>query len=322
MPTPTSTIATDPAETSIRADAATTRTAPDSRKGGGRVGRGYSAFERVSPASRLLVLAVMIIFAVYSLLPVWWLVVSATKPGGELFTGNGFWFGDSFDLVENIGTLFTTQDGIFSRWLLNSLLYAGVGGAVSTLLSVMCGYALAKFDFPGREAVFGTVLAAVLLPAPILAVPLYLLFSSTGVINTFWAVFIPSIVSPFGVYLARIYAASSVPDSLIEAGRIDGAREFRIFAMGTRIMAPAMVTIFLFQFVAIWTNYLLPSLMLAGNALQPVTVGLINWRDMDGFPVSYITVVTGALVSVVPIVIMFLSLQGFWSKGLTAGSEK
>ncbi|MFF6960868.1 ABC transporter permease subunit [Streptomyces sp. NPDC008317] len=281
-----------------------------------------SPLTTVNPASRMFVLAVMGLFALYFLLPVWWLTVSATKGSGELFSGNGFWFGAHFALWDNVQTLFEAQGGIYSRWLLNSLLYAVGGGVVSTLLATMCGYALAKFPFPGREAVFGTVLAAVLLPAPVLAVPLYLLFSHTGVINTFWSVFIPSIVSPFGVYLSRIYAASSIPDALIEAGRIDGAGEFRIFVMGMRIMAPAMVTIFLFQFVAIWTNFLLPSLMLADRSLQPVTVGLVGWREMQGYPIGYATVVTGALLSVVPVVAMFVSLQSFWSKGLVAGSVK
>nr|BFE60950.1 carbohydrate ABC transporter permease [Dactylosporangium thailandense] len=281
-----------------------------------------SPLTTVNPATRLLVLLIMSLFAVYFLVPVWWLVVSATKGQGELFSGNGFWFGGHFALVDNVQTLFRAQGGIYSRWLLNSLLYAVGGGIVSTLLASMCGYALAKFSFPGREAVFGTVLAAVLLPAPVLAIPLYLVFSYTGTVNTFWSVFIPSIVSPFGVYLSRIYAASSVPDQLIEAGRLDGAGEFRIFTIGVRLMAPAMVTIFLFQFVAIWTNFLLPSLMLADTSLQPVTVGLVSWRELQGYPISYTTVVTGALVSVIPVVAMFLSLQSFWSKGLATGAVK
>ena len=293
-----------------------TRTKPDPRRPAG------SPMTSVSPATRLFVLAVMTLSAIYFLLPVWWLIVSATKGSGELFSGNGFWLGKHFALWENIQTLFQAQGGIYPRWLLNSLLYAVGGGVVSTLLAVVCGYALAKFPFPGREAVFGTVLGAVLLPAPVLAVPLYLLFSHTGVINTFWSVFIPSIVSPFGVYLSRIYATSSIPDALIEAGRIDGAGELRIFAIGMRIMSPAMVTIFLFQFVAIWTNFLLPSLMLANSSLQPVTVGLVGWRGMQGYPIGYTTVVTGALLSVVPVVAMFVSLQSFWSKGLVTGAVK
>jgi multiple sugar transport system permease protein len=277
---------------------------------------------RVSPASRAVVLFATGLFALYCLLPVWWLVVGATKPSGTLFKGNGFWFG-KIDIVRNLAELFTVQDGVFALWLRNSLGYAVGGAIVSTLIAVMMGYALAKYPFPGRRAVFSTVLAAVFIPAPIFAIPLYLMFSGSGLINTFWSVFIPCIVSPFGVYLSRIYAAESVPDEIIEAGRLDGASELRIFfQVGIRLMAPAMVTIFLFQFVAIWTNYLLPSLMLADATLQPVTVGLISWQQMRGFPVGYTTVVTGALVSVIPIVAMFLSLQRFWSKGLAAGSIK
>ncbi|GAA5187607.1 carbohydrate ABC transporter permease [Rugosimonospora acidiphila] len=281
-----------------------------------------SPLSTVNPVSRVFVLIVMSLFAIYFLVPVWWLLVAATKAQGEIFSGNGFWFSRHFALIHNVQVLFEAQGGIYARWLLNSLLYAVGGAIVATLLAAMCGYALAKLPFPGREAVFGTVLAAVLLPAPVLAIPLYLVFSYTGVVNTFWSVFIPSIVSPFGVYLSRIYAASSIPDELIEAGRIDGAGEWRVFGIGLRLMVPAMVTIFLFQFVAIWTNYLLPSLMLANDRLQPVTVGLISWRELQGYPISYTTVVTGAFVSVVPVVAMFLSLQSFWSKGLATGSIK
>ncbi|WP_435175226.1 carbohydrate ABC transporter permease [Actinacidiphila sp. bgisy145] len=304
-----------PADPAGPAEAAAPAAPPRRRRTG-------SPLTTINPTTRLVTLGVMTLFALYFLLPVWWLVVSTTKDSGELFAGDGFWFGHHFALWDNVQTLFRAQGGIYSRWLLNSLLYAVGGGIVATLLAAMCGYALAKFPFPGREAVFGTVLAAVLLPAPVLAVPLYLLFSHTGIVNTFWSVFIPSIVSPFGVYLSRIYAASSVPDALIEAGRIDGAGELRIFTMGMRIMAPAMVTVFLFQFVAIWTNFLLPSLMLADSSLQPVTVGLVGWRQMQGYPIGYTTVVTGAMLSVIPVIAMFVSLQAFWSKGLTAGAVK
>ncbi|MDR2564809.1 MAG: carbohydrate ABC transporter permease [Bifidobacteriaceae bacterium] len=278
--------------------------------------------QRISPTSKAVVMFVMTLFALYCLAPVWWLIVGATKPDGTLFTGSGFWFTD-ISIVENLRTLFQAQNGVFLFWIRNSLAYAVGGALVSTLISVMMGYALAKYPFPGRGAVFGAVLAAVFIPAPIFAIPLYLMFSGSGLINTFWSVFIPCIVSPFGVYLSRIYAAESVPDEVIEAGRIDGAGELRIFfKVGIKMMAPAMLTIFLFQFVSIWTNYLLPSLMLADARLQPVTVGLIAWQQLRGNPVGYSTVVTGALVSVLPIVILFLSLQSFWSKGLAAGAIK
>ena len=140
----------------------------------------------------------------------------------------------------------------------------------------------------------------------------------------FWAVFLPSIVSPFGVYLARIYAASSVPDELLEAARLDGSNEVRtFFTVATRLMAPALVTIFLFQFVAIWNNFFLPLIMLRDASLFPVTLGLYSWNSAIGQnPELRSFVIIGAFVSIVPLIIAFLSLQRFWSGGLAAGSIK
>ncbi|MFI6090800.1 carbohydrate ABC transporter permease [Streptomyces sp. NPDC051218] len=274
--------------------------------------------------SRWIVLAVMTLAAGYFLLPVWWLLVSATKTNSGLFTGNGFWFGD-FALMDNVRAVFTEEGGIFSRWLLNSAVYAVGGAALSTLISALAGYALAKYSFRGRELTFNVVLAAVLVPQPLLAIPLYLMFSQVHLVNTYWGVLLPSVISPFGVYLARIYAAASVPDELLEAGRVDGAGETRIFAtIALRLMSPALVTIFLFQFVTIWTNYLLPVLMLADDKLQPVTVGIVGWQAQRGIgsAVPYNVVITAALISVVPLVVLFLSLQRFWRSGLVAGSLK
>ncbi|MFF1696405.1 carbohydrate ABC transporter permease [Streptomyces sp. NPDC058257] len=274
--------------------------------------------------SRWIVIAVMTLAAGYFLLPVWWLLVSATKTSSGLFTGNGFWFGD-FALVDNVRAVFTEEGGIFSRWLLNSAVYAVGGAALSTLISALAGYALAKYSFRGRELTFNVVLAAVLVPQPLLAIPLYLMFSPVHLVNTYWAVLLPSVVSPFGVYLARIYAAASVPDELLEAGRVDGAGEARIFGtIALRLMSPALVTIFLFQFVTIWTNYLLPVLMLADDKLQPVTVGIVGWQAQRGIgsAVPYNVVITAALISVIPLVVLFLCLQRFWRSGLVAGSLK
>ncbi|MGC0319082.1 carbohydrate ABC transporter permease [Kitasatospora acidiphila] len=277
------------------------------------------------PASRWLVLGVLLLASVYFLAPVWWLLVSSTKTSSDLFSGNGFWFGH-FALFGNLHEVFTHDGGIYWQWLGNSAIYAVGGAGVSTLISAMAGYALAKYTFRGREFTFSTVLAAVLVPQPLLAVPLYLMFSQLHLVNTYWAVLLPSMVSPFGVYLARIYAASSVPDEIIEAGRIDGAGELRIFAtISLRVMGPALVTIFLFQFVSIWTNYLLPVLMLADDHLQPVTVGVVGWqaqRAIGPSAVPFNIVITAAMVSAIPLVILFLSLQRFWRSGLTAGSVK
>jgi multiple sugar transport system permease protein len=177
------------------------------RKGAVRIPRGESVWP----------VAFMFVAGAYFLLPLWWLLVSSTKSRGDLTTTPGLWFSD-IALLDNVENLFTRNDGIFWRWLLNSLLYAGVGAAIGTLLAAMAGYALAKYEFRGRELLFGVILAGVLVPATALALPLFLLLSQVELTNTYWAVFLPSLVSPFGVYLSRIYAAGPCPTSSSRPG--------------------------------------------------------------------------------------------------------
>ncbi|KRC51257.1 ABC transporter permease [Leifsonia sp. Root227] len=266
-------------------------------------------------------MVLLAVSTIYFLFPLWWLLVAATKPFGEQFSGSGLWF-DGFGLFDNLARLTAQNDGIFWQWMLNSLVYCGLGAAIGTVLSAMGGYALAKYDFPGRGAAFGVILAAVLVPKILFTLPLYLMFSGVHLINNPLAVLLPSIVSPFGVYLARVFAAQSVPDEVIEAGRLDGASEFRIFrAISTKMMLPALVTIFLFQFVDIWNNYLLPAMVLGDDHMQPVTVGLVGW-NASHVAVPPPLVVIGSLVSVVPLIVAFLALQRFWRAGMTAGAVK
>jgi multiple sugar transport system permease protein len=273
-------------------------------------------------ASKVVVNGMLGLMALYTLIPLWWLFVSATKASGYLYTGTPLWF-SHFDLVTNIREVFSFEGGIFSTWLANSALYSFVGATVGTLLSAMAGYALSKFSFRGRESVFNVVLASVLIPAPMFALPLFLLMAKLDITNSYWSVLLPSCVSPFGVYLCRIFAAASVPDELLEAARLDGAGEQRtFFRIALPLMSPALVTVFLFQFVGIWNNYLLPSLMLNTPSLQPVTVGLVQWRAEFASGVPALLPITGAFLSLIPLLVAFISLQRFWRKGLTAGSVK
>ena len=279
-----------------------------------------------SMLSRSAAMLVMGVFTLYFLTPIWWLIVSSTKSLGDFTSTTPLWFTtDSITAFgSNLARLFTYDDGVFVSWIINSVLYAGAGALIGTLVAAMCGYALAKYQFPGREAVFNVVLSGVLVPATALALPLFLIFSQIQLTNTFWSVFLPSIVSPFGVYLARIYAASSVPDELLEAARLDGSSELRtFFTVATRLMAPALVTIFLFQFVAIWNNFFLPLIMLRDQTLFPVTLGLYAWNSqISQIPELRTLVIVGALVSIIPLIVAFLSLQRFWSSGLAAGGVK
>jgi multiple sugar transport system permease protein len=269
-------------------------------------------------------MALLVLFTIYFLVPYFWLIVSSTKNAGDLFGTFGFWFAPNFNLFSNLQQLFTYQDGVFVRWLLNSLLYAGVGAAVGTWFTSMAGYALAKYVFRGRDLLFSLVLGALLIPTTALALPLYLMFSAVGLTNTYWAVLLPSLVSPFGVYLSRIYAAGGVPDELLEAARVDGANEFRTYTIALHLMIPALVTIFLFQFVTIWNNYFLPLVMLSDEKLFPVTVGLETWNVTTAGSSKFLygLIITGALISTIPLLAGCVVLQRFWRGGLGAGSVK
>ncbi|MFI2103451.1 carbohydrate ABC transporter permease [Isoptericola sp. NPDC019693] len=276
------------------------------------------------PATTILVTGILAVVAIYFLVPVYWVVVAASKTTDDLFGTNGFWFGNTFALFDNLGAVLTYGGGVFLRWFANSLLYAGVGGLIATYLAAAGGYALAKYRFRGRNLIFGLVLGGVLVPGTATALPLFLLFSQLGLANTYWSVLIPSLVSPFGFFLCRIYADATVDTSLVEAARIDGAGELRIFhTLGLRIMTPALVTVFLFQIVGIWNNYFLPLVMLSDQDLYPITLGLNNWNSQtDRLPEFYELTTGGVLLSVIPLAVAMIVLQRFWRGGLTEGAVK
>ncbi len=275
---------------------------------------------RPGPTARTLGVIALMIGSLYFLLPVFWLVIASTKNNADLTSSFGFWFADG-NLGTNYDSLMQWTQGLFWRWVLNSVVYSAAAGVAGTLLSVMAGYAIAKFDFPGKKIAVGVILAGLLLPIALLTVPLYLEFHALGLTNTVWAIIVPSSVSPFGVFLGMVYAQSSVPDELLEAARIDGASEVRtFFTVVLRLLAPAMVTIFLFIFVATWNNFLLPLLMVSSPELKPVTLGLYGM--MTYFAPDKGAVMLGALLGVLPLIVLFFGLQRFWQSGLAAGAVK
>lgn len=261
------------------------------------------------------------VVTLYFLTPLYWLAISATKDNTDLFSSFGLWFAH-FNLFQNLADTFTFQDGIYLRWILNTAIYAVVGGLLATVISVMAGYALAKYRFPGRGLITALVLGAVLVPVTTLALPTYLLMSKINMTNTYWAVLLPSLLNPIGVFLATIYARASVPDDLIDAARADGAGELRVFLqVAAPLLLPGMVTIFLFQFVAIWNNFFLPLVVLSDTNLYPVNLGLATWNfDPASHQLLFNLIVTGSFLAVLPLIAMFLFLQRYWRAGLAFGS--
>jgi len=279
------------------------------RRGGGR---------RLSP----LPTAVLLLGAVYCLLPVAWVLVASTKSTAQLF--NTFTFAPDGSLWSNIASLSSYAGGVFWHWLLNTAIYAIGGALLSTVVSALAGYALAKYEFRGRSALFNLLLAGVLVPPVVLAVPQYLLLAKVGLTDTYWSVLLPSVLSPYGIYLARIYALAAVPDEVIESARVDGCREGRLFAqIAVPMMVPGLVTVFLFQFVAVWNNFLLPYIMLSDENKFPITVGLYTLLNRGSTaPSLYSLVVTGSMLSILPLIIAFLVLQRYWRADIASGAVK
>lgn len=269
---------------------------------------------------------VMIFFAIYALLPLFWLFVNSTKDYGSLLNSFGLWFSGDFALWDNIVEVLTRKNGIFVRWFLNTIVYVVVGAGGASVLATLGGYGMAKYTFPGKKAVFAIILGAIAIPGTALAVPTFLMFSSMGITNTMWSVIIPALISPFGFYLMWIFAQESVPTEVLEAARVDGSSELRTFAtISIKMMAPGFVTVLLFAVVATWNNYFLPLIMLRSESLYPLPLGLQAWNleatGVQAAPIFHL-IITASLLTIIPIVIAFLALQRFWQNGLSAGSVK
>lgn len=268
--------------------------------------------------------AILFVGAIYTVVPVLWILIASTKTSSELFSTAPLI--PSFDggLWQNLEDLFAFRDGIYLRWAFNTLVYAGIGGVLATIVAAAAGYSLGKYRYRGSTTLFRLIVAGVILPPVVLAIPQWLMLAQIGFTNNYLSVILPLLVSPYAIYLCKIYAESSVPDEIMEAARIDGASEWRIFrSVGLRMMAPAIVTVFLLQFIGIWNNFLLPSIMLTDPQLYPLTMGLYGMLRVSGGQAAlYSGVIVGSLLSIIPVVVLFLSLQRFWRLDLMSGGVK
>lgn len=270
---------------------------------------------------------VMALMVLYCLIPLVWLMFSSTKTNEDLYTSNGMWFADHMAFGQNIIDTFSFEDGIYLRWLINTLVYAVVAGFGATLFAAFAGYAIATMKFYGRKVLLWITLIFMSIPSTVLTVPLFLMYSRFGLTGSPWAVIIPQLSNPFGLYLMIIYAQTSIPISLVEAARIDGANSWTIFwKIAFPLLSPGFVTTLLFALVSVWNNYFLPLIMLNDVHDYPLTVGLNVWMKMAGDASYHIVpnnmILTGSLLAVIPLIIAFLFLQKYWQSGLAAGAVK
>jgi multiple sugar transport system permease protein len=265
-------------------------------------------------------------FAVFTLIPIVWLIINSTKTQANIFETFGFWFSLPVVLGRNFSLLFHNVDGYgtYFQWFGNTALYAVLGGGGATALAALAGYGFARFNFRTSRVLFYLVIAALLVPITAITLPLYLTYAKVGLINSIWGMILPSMVSPVGVYLMKVFVEVSVPRELIDAARIDGASEVRIFfKLALPLMVPGLMTVLLLSVVGVWNNYFLPLIIFTQNHLYPLTVGLGLWSQRaqnSGNAELSPLVVIGGLVTIVPLIALFLILQRYWRSGLLLGS--
>jgi multiple sugar transport system permease protein len=266
------------------------------------------------------------LFAIFTLIPIAWILINSTKTQANIFETFGFWFARPFEFFHTFGLLFQNVDGYgtFIQWFGNTALYAALGGGGATVLSALAGYGLARYRFRGARLAFFVIIAGLLVPITALTVPLYLTYAKAHLINSLWGMVLPSLISPISVYLMRTYVELSVPHELLDAARIDGAGEARIFyRVALPLMVPGLLTVLLINVVAVWNNYFLPLLIFNINTKYPLTVGLGIWSTRavnSGDANLYPMLVMGGLVTIIPLIALFLVLQRYWRGGMLLGS--
>jgi multiple sugar transport system permease protein len=265
----------------------------------------------------LLVYAALIGGSMLTLLPLWWMVAASFMPSGE---ANSFpprlW--PSRPTAEHYADLFGRLN--LARYAANSLLVAVATTAISVTLNSMAGYAFAKLRFAGRDRIFQLLVAALVIPGQIGMLPLFLLLQQLGLVNTYWGVIVPGMAGIFGIFMVRQYALS-IPDTMLDAARIDGASEWRIYwELVLPSCRPILVTLGLFTFMGAWNDFLWPLVVLTDGDMYTLPVALANLvgehvQDTE-------LMMAGAVLTVLPVVIVFVALQRFYIAGVMSGSLK
>jgi len=267
--------------------------------------------------ARIALYAALAVGAVLALLPLVWMVSASLMPAGMANTYPPRLLPTTITF-EHYETLFTRLN--LARYFVNSSIIALAITAFSLLINSMAGYAFAKFRFRGRDGVFGLLTAGLQIPVQVVMLPLFLLLKSMGVINTYWGVIIPSMASIFGIFLIRQYTMS-VPDDLLDAARIDGAGEFRIYwSIVLPVIRPILATLAIWTFLNAWNDFMWPLIVLSDEQKYTLPVALAS---LSGEHVQDTELMmAGSVATIAPVVLVFIFLQRYYMQGITAGSVK
>lgn len=301
---------------------------------GGAVPPGVRPRRRPRPsraARQVLPGLLLLVFVAFFILPVIWLLLAATKTDAQLVHASPLSFGSWHQLRVNWDELTSFQGDVILLWLRNSAVYAFLALAITLAVGIPAGYAMAMMDFPGRHALLVTTLVVMLMPATTLVVPLFLEINEVRLIGTLWSVVLPFSFYPFGVYLTYIYFSTALPRDLLAAARIDGCSEFGAFRrVALPLAAPIIALVGFFSFVANWTNFFLPYVMLPQSSQYPAQVGIaLLLTDVPQFnptagsgTVLRPELALATLLVIGPVLLVFLFAQRYLVSGLLAGATK
>ena len=265
--------------------------------------------------TRILLYALLILGAALALIPMVWMVSASLMPSGEASSFPPHFF-PSKPTLEHYTDLFTRLN--LGRYLLNSAFVALVVTSASLIINAMAGYAFAKLRFRGRDRLFRVLSTGLVLPVQVAMLPLFLLLKNMGLINTYWGVIIPGLASIFGIFLVRQYALA-IPDEMLDAARVDGASELRIFwSIVVPGIMPILATLSIWTFLATWNDFMWPLIVLSDSSHYTLPVALAN---LSGEHVQDTELMmAGSVLTVIPVMLVFVFLQRYYIQGVMAGS--
>jgi multiple sugar transport system permease protein len=274
---------------------------------------------KLHPLVTVLLYGLLTLGAVIALLPFVWVLFGAFKTQAEIMSAPGAWLPQSFSNVSNFVELFVNR--MFGTYMVNSLVVSAATVLTNVLFCSLAGYALAKIDFPGHKLVFGCVLVAMMIPYIALFVPSFFIIVQLGLVNTLAGIVLPIAVMPVGVFIMRQFA-DSVPNELLEAARLDGASEFQIFfKIFLPLVGPAVATVAIITFLNSWNYFLWPLIVAQNQDKYTLPVGLAV-ASQAAKSTDYGLLLAGAIVVLLPVLILFLFLQKYFVQGIAVTGLK
>jgi multiple sugar transport system permease protein len=268
-------------------------------------------------AAKIVLITVSAILALLTASPLVWMALASVMPAGQASSFPIRLLPDPVTF-EHYATLFDRLQ--IGRYFLNSVIISISITLISLFVNSLAGYAFAKFRFGGRDKLFRFLLAALVIPAQVTMLPLFLMLNKLGLVNTYLGVIIPGITSIFGIFVIRQYALS-IPDSLIEAARIDGAGDFRIYAtIILPLCKPILVTLAIFTFLGTWNDFLWPLIVMTDDMMYTLPVALASLAGEHVQDTELM--MAGSVITVLPVLVLFMALQRYYIQGIMMGGVK